>query len=95
MFSRFKPATTNVLFSPTKVYASSPINRRTSTVTSRSRLNLSFEKNNKRDRATRKRIITSNALNHAEGSKLGPRLEPLVSEFSKRFQRLLTKLPPI
>jgi len=93
LFSRFKPATSNVLFSPTKVYASSPITRHEPNFTSRSRMNLSFQKDKKRARATRKRIVPSNAISHADTNRLGPRIEPLVTEFSKRFQRLFTDPP--
>ena len=92
LFQRFQPRISNVLFSPTKVYGTDIINTRSPRPISRSRINLFSEKSAKRTRETRKRIITTNALSRASKTKVGPSNEQFVTRFSRRFQRISTRV---
>ena len=93
LFNRFRPAQQDVLFSPTKVYATESISLPSPSPSSRSRLTLSFKK--RRARSTRKQLCTSRAFFKANKSKQGPTCEKFVTRFRRRYLRIWKKPPAL
>ena len=90
LFSRFRPACNDVIFSPSKVYSNAPISVSSSPKPSRSRINLSFQK---RNRATRKQLVTTRAVFNAPNEKIGPIVEAQVTRFQRRYSNIWTHPP--